>query len=377
MLKIGVVGLGNAGSQVAALAHEKLGVEVLVINSSEKDLQTIPSNIPNLLIGDTKGAGKERAAAQKFLKESIMGIIKDKEASKIFNQEVLFIVSSTGGGTGSGTSILLSNIVEEVYPNTKIIIVGILPTLKEALSTQLNSIAYMQELYQTLDGATYMLYDNDKLSKLPSTTMMQKINESIVNDIDVIRGTYQMPTRYSSIDEKDMGNIISTHGRIAIASLTDIKEKDIDEVSLEELLIQQFKTNAHCELQRDKIVHRTGVISNLSDRLNEKFDSHIPTVQEFIGAPVEEFEHIVVNEDRHLNNNIFLIAAGLTQVNDRIRKINDRIEEINELQKQREEESELNSVDFQAMAGKIERKVVDENSSENVDLKGIFGKFGV
>lgn len=377
MLKIGVVGLGNAGSQVAALAHEKLGVEVLVINSSEKDLQTIPSNIPNLLIGDTKGAGKERAAAQKFLKESIMGIIKDEEASKIFNQEVLFIVSSTGGGTGSGTSILLSNIVEEVYPNTKIIIVGILPTLKEALSTQLNSIAYMQELYQTLDGATYMLYDNDKLSKLPSTTMMQKINESIVNDIDVIRGTYQMPTRYSSIDEKDMGNIISTHGRIAIASLTDIKEKDIDEVSLEELLIQQFKTNAHCELQRDKIVHRTGVISNLSDRLNEKFDSHIPTVQEFIGAPVEEFEHIVVNEDRHLNNNIFLIAAGLTQVNDRIRKINDRIEEINELQKQREEESELNSVDFQAMAGKIERKVVDENSSENVDLKGIFGKFGV
>lgn len=377
MLKIGVVGLGNAGSQVAALAHEKLGVEVLVINSSEKDLQTIPSNIPNLLIGDTKGAGKERAAAQKFLKESIMGIIKDEEASKIFNQEVLFIISSTGGGTGSGTSILLSNIVEEVYPNTKIIIVGILPTLKEALSTQLNSIAYMQELYQTLDGATYMLYDNDKLSKLPSTTMMQKINESIVNDIDVIRGTYQMPTRYSSIDEKDMGNIISTHGRIAIASLTDIKEKDIDEVSLEELLIQQFKTNAHCELQRDKIVHRTGVISNLSDRLNEKFDSHIPTVQEFIGAPVEEFEHIVVNEDRHLNNNIFLIAAGLTQVNDRIRKINDRIEEINELQKQREEESELNSVDFQAMAGKIERKVVDENSSENVDLKGIFGKFGV
>lgn len=377
MLKIGIIGLGNAGSQVAALANEKLGVDVFVINSSEKDLQTIPSKIPNLLIGDTKGAGKERSVAQRFLKESIMGIIKDPESSKIFNKEVLFIISSTGGGTGSGTSILLSNIIQEVFPNTKIIIVGILPTLKEALSTQLNSIAYMQELYQTLDGATYMLYDNDKLSKLPSTTMMQKINESIVNDIDVIRGTYQMPTRYSSIDEKDMGNIISTHGRIAIASLTDIKEKDIDEVSLEDLLIQQFKTNAHCELQRDKIVHRTGVISNLSDRLNEKFDSHIPTVQEFIGAPVEEFEHIVVNEDRHLDNNIFLIAAGLTQVNDRIRKINDRIEEINELQKQREEESELNSVDFQAMSGKIERKVVDENSSDNVDLKSIFGKFGV
>lgn len=377
MLNVGVVGLGNAGSQVAALASERLGIDVLAINSSEKDLQTIPSSVPQLLIGDQKGAGKERSAAKLFLKESIMGIIKDPEAAKIFEQDVLFIVSSTGGGTGSGSSVLLANILSEVYPSTKVIVVGILPTLKEALSTQLNSIAYMQELYEALDGATYMLYDNDKLSKSPSTVMMQSINESIVNDIDVIRGTYQIATRFSSIDEKDASNILSTRGRIAIASLRDIKEKDLDEVSLEELLVQEFKTNAHCELQRDKIVHRTGVISNLSDRLNERFDSHLPVVQEFIGTPVEEFEHIVVNNDRHLPNNLFLIAAGLTQVNDRIRKINDRIEEINELQKQREEESELGAVDFEKMSGKIERKVVDTESSENVDLKSIFGKFGI
>jgi tubulin-like protein CetZ len=377
MLKVGVVGIGNAGSQVAALAKEKLGIDVLAINSSEKDLQTIPDSVPHQLIGDSKGAGKERSSAKKFLKDAIMNIINDKELVAVFQQDVLFIVSSTGGGTGSGTSILLANILAEIYPNVKIIIVGILPTVKEALSTQLNSIAYMQELYETLDGATYMLYDNDKLNKAPTPVMMQTINESIVNDIDVIRGTYQLPTRYSSIDERDMFNVISTSGRIAVASLRDLKEKDLDELTLEELVIQQFKTNAHCELQRDMIVHRTGIISNLSDRINERFDSHIPTVQEFIGVPVEEFEHIVVNEDRHLANNLFLIAAGLTQINDRIRKINDRIEEINELQKQKQEESELGSVDFDKMSSKIERKKADTNSSENVDLKGIFGKFGI
>lgn len=377
MLDVGVLGTGNAGSQVAALAMERLSVDVLAINSSEKDLQTLPDSVPRHLIGDKKGAGKERSEAKRFLKESIMSIINDDEKSKVFNKEVLFIISSCGGGTGSGTAIMIANILGEVFPNTKIIVVGILPTLKEALSTQLNSIEYMKELYGALDGATYMLYDNEKLSKLPSPQMMQKINESIVNDIDVIRGAYQLPTRYSSIDEKDMYNIISTSGRIAVASLTDIKEKDTDDTTIEDLLVQQFKTNAHCELQRDKIVHRTGVISNLSDRLNDKFDSHIPAVQEFIGAPVEEFEHIVINTDRHLPNNVFLIAAGLTQVNDRIRKINDRIDEINELQKQREEESELGNVDFEAMSSKIERKEVDPEAGEKVDLKSIFGKFGV
>lgn len=378
MLDISVIGIGNAGSQVASLASEKLSVPVLAINSSEKDLETIPSSIPHILIGDQRGSGKERMAAKKFLKGAIMDILNNEEYMKIMKKDVIFIVSSTGGGTGSGSSIMFANIISEIYPNTKIIIVGILPTLKEALSTQLNSIAYMKELYQTLDGATYMLYDNDKMNKLPSTVMMNAINECIVNDIDVIRGTYQHPTRYSSIDEKDATNIISTKGRIFIASLRDIKEKDIDEISLEDLLINQIKTNAHCEIQRDKIVHRTGVISLLSDRLNEKFDSHVPKIQEFIGAPVEEFEHIVVNNDRHLPNHIFFIAAGLTQVNDRIRKINDRIDEINELQRQREEDSELNGVDFDEMESKIQRsESTSTGDGANIDLKSIFNKFDV
>lgn len=228
-----------------------------------------------------------------------------------------------------------------------------------------------------MKDATYMIYDNDKMAKLPSTVMMNSINQSIVDDFDVLRGTYQTATKYSSIDEKDGGVIINTSGRIAIASLRDIKEKDLDETTFDELIIQQFKTNAHCELQRDKIVQRTGVISNLSDRLNDLFDSHIPAVQQFIGAPVEEFEHIVVNSDRHLPNNLFVIASGLTQINDRIRKINDRIEEINEMQKQRADESELNSVDFGELNGKIERKQTAAKPGDDMDIQAIFSKFGI
>ena len=373
MLKTGIIGIGNAGSQVAALCKERLQIEALAINSSERDLQTLPANLNKILIGDSKGAGKERLEAKNFLKDSIMNIIKDDRLTEVFDNEVVFIASSTGGGTGSGTSILFANIISEVYPKTKVIIIGILPTLKEALSTQLNTIEYLKELYETMNDATYMLYDNDKLAKLPSPQMMEKINNVIVDDISVIMGTYQLPTKFSSIDEKDMSNILSTKGRITIVSLKDIKEKDIDETSLEDLIIEQFKINAHCEIQRDKIVNRTGVITNLSDRLNDKFDSHIPKVQEFIGSPVEEFEHIVINSDRHMTNNIFVICSGLTAINDRIRKINDRIDEIEEAQKQQEEDNELNGVDFESLSKKITRKTVDEDG--NVDIKSIFDKY--
>lgn len=377
MLDVSVVGIGNAGSQVAALAADKLKIPVLAINSSEKDLQTIPEKIPHYLMGDEKGAGKERQAAKLFLKDSVMDILSKDFAQDVFNKEVVFVVSSTGGGTGSGTALVLADVIREVYHDTKVILVGILPTLKEALSTQVNTIEYMKELYETLGDATYMIYDNEKLAKLPSTIMMQKINQSIVDDIDVIRGTYQHPTRYASIDEKDAGNIISTSGRIVIAALRNLKEKDIDEVTLEDLLIEQFKINTHCEIQRDKIVKRTGVISLLSERLNERFDTNLVEVQKFIGTPVESFEHTVINADRQLENCVFLIAAGLTQINDRIRKINDRIEEINEQQMQREDDSELSDIDLQSLNKKIDRKSATDREGGNVDVRSILGKFGM
>lgn len=379
MLDVAVVGIGNAGSQVAALAASRLKVPVLAINSSEKDLQTIPDNIPHFLMGDEKGAGKERQVAKEFLKSSIMDLLSNPSLADIFSTEYVFVVSSTGGGTGSGTAIILADVVRELYKNTKVILIGILPTLKEALSTQVNTIEYMKELYETLGDMTYMIYDNEKMAKLPSTVMMQKINQSIVDDIDVIRGTYQHPTQYSSIDEKDAGNIITTPGRMVIVSLRNLKEKDIDEVTLEDLLIEQFKVNSHCEIQRDKIVKRTGVISLLSERLNERFDTHLVEVQKFIGTPVEEFEHVVINADRQLENCVFLVAAGLTQINDRIRRINDRIEEINEQQNQREDDSELTGIDVHGLNAKIDRRkreVVDDDEEAEIDIKSIFGKFG-
>ena len=55
MLKIGVIGIGNTGNQVAALAKERLNVPVIAINSSEKDLETVPDTIPKKLIKDKDG----------------------------------------------------------------------------------------------------------------------------------------------------------------------------------------------------------------------------------------------------------------------------------------------------------------------------------
>lgn len=382
MLKIGVIGIGNTGNQIAALAMEQLKIPVLAINSSEKDLETIPEGVERKLISDSEGlsqgAGKNRALAKKYLKDSIMGFLSEEKIQKfILNLDVCFIVSSTGGGTGSGTAPMMASIISSTFRNVKVILTGILPVNSEALSAHVNTLEYMTELYTSLPNQTYMLYDNDSLASLPSYQIMEKVNEEVVKDMDVIRCAFNYTTRYDSIDEEDMKRLISFTGRIVVVRLEDMKEKDAEDKTIEQLLVDRLKDNCHVELQRDKKITASGVITNLNRNLSEQFDNHVPMVREFIGVPIHDFNHIYINNERKMPNNVFMILAGLTPINDKIHKISDRIDEIQERQKRMEEENALNEIDMDVLTGTIEKQDVKRSTATEVDLADIFTKFGV
>lgn len=379
MLEVGIIGLGNTGNQVAALAKEKLGIPVVAINSSEKDLETVPNNIPKKLISDkdglSAGAGKDRNLAKSYLKDSITNLLKDQEMIDMISPlDVVFVVSSTGGGTGSGTAPLLANILEATFADTKVIMIGVLPVNNEALSAHVNTLEYLNELYKVMENQTYMLYDNDKCSGMPSYKLLEKVNNEIVKDIDVLRCTYNFTTKLDSIDDRDAKRLISFPGRIVISRVEDFKEKDTDNMSIEDMLIDNIKKNCHVDAQRDKKIMASGIITNLSQVLTEEFDNNIPKVRDFTGDPIHAFNHIYVNDDRKMPNNVYLIMSGLTPVNDKINLISDRIEEIEARQKTLEADDALSAVELNALSSKISDKTKTSDAT-TVDLKDIFGKF--
>ena len=150
MLVSGVIGIGNAGSQVASLAVSEQ-MDAVVINSSENDLSTIPDNVIKFPLGDLRGAGKNREEAKKFLKDSIKKILQTDEFVEFMDKkDVIFVVSSTGGGTGSGISPILTQILKKMFPDSYVILVGILPTLDEAYSTQINTLESVSYTHLTL-----------------------------------------------------------------------------------------------------------------------------------------------------------------------------------------------------------------------------------
>lgn len=384
MLNVGIIGIGNTGNQIASLAFEQMHIPAIAVNSSEKDLETIANAIPKKLISDAKGqsqgAGKNRQLAKQYLKDSIMGFLSAEDVTSfVGGLDILFIVSSTGGGTGSGTAIVMTNIIASMFPDVHVITIGVLPVMNEALSAQVNTLEYLNELYGSLENQTYMLYDNDKYSNMPSYKMMEYVNNEVVNDIDVLRCTYNYTTKYDSIDEEDMSRLTSFGGRIVVSRIEDIKEKDLDSDTIEDLLIKKIKTCAHVEMQRDHKVEATGLIVNLSGTVSADFDNHLPKVREFIGTPDHDFSHIYINDDRKMANNVFFIMSGLSPVNDRISKISDRIEEIEEKQKIREEENAINTVNINNLSEKITSKDKSKAHKDVKDLNiaDIFNKFGV
>ncbi len=324
MLKVSVIGIGNAGNQVAALAKDA-GFSAMALNSSDKDLSTVRSKVTTLVVGDEKGAGKDRNTAKAFIKESVKEMLAEKHLDEVLiDKDIVLIVSSTGGGSGSGLAPLLQAILSNMYPNTHFIVAGILPSVSESLAAQQNSLEYLQEMKKT--NPTYMLFDNGKYEKLGTVSTFQNVNADIVEDLKVIRGDYQGTTPYSSIDEKDSMKIYQTPGRLVIGRVHGFKEKDIDESSIEQRIINRIKQGSTVELEVDRKVKRQGLIVNLSQNLYSTMDNTLPEVKKAFGEPIEGFEHIQIDDT--IESTAILLMSGLSFPDDRIVKTIQKIEEV-------------------------------------------------
>lgn len=388
MLNVGVIGIGNCGNQIACKYREDTSADIFLINSSETDLASVPDNIPKAVIGTAEGSGKNRTAAKEMLKDSIMELMHVEEFVRFMStKEIVIIAGSTGGGTGSGIALLMAKILRSSFkrPDGKedllVVTTGVFPALPEGYSTQVNTLWYMHELHKVLGDGRYMLYDNGAFPGVPSYRALEMVNSEVVEAFKVLQLKYNNITQYDSIDEEDMRVLLRYPGRMAIVTLLNIKEKDVDEVGIEDMIIEKLKKSANVELQRDGIVGGTGLIVNLSQTLAAKFDTNIPKVREFIGEPSDALLHVSINEEKTMPNNVIFIATGLSKVSDRIAKIEERVDELDKRPtKNDQEEAMISEEEIKRLNSRragIPNTGNTVPASGEVSLSGIFGEFGV
>ena len=375
MIRLGLIGIGNCGNQVVSLAKETKDIPGIAINTSDKDLENV-KNLTVFKIGSSKGAGKSRDKAKAYVKQMMKQLLsQEKFKSHIDENDVVAVVASTGGGTGSGISVMLTHLLSTMYVDKRFILVHVLPSLKESLAAQQNTIEYLKEMNNF--NATYMSYDNGCKDGLPSNVMMKQMNEEIVEDLSVIRGDYLLSTPFTSIDEEDLTKILEVPGRLVVHRVYDIKEKDIDKVGIEDMLIQKLSdTTYSTELHNDNRVMKMGVILNVTEKLSNKIDTNFTEFKNQIGNPIEGFEHVAIIEpSMNLKNRAIVISSGLSLPEDRIEKINERIQEIlDEIEKQKQVNSILDSIETDKIKG-LRGIRNDSNGPDEIDIDDFLSKY--
>ena len=318
-LKLSVVGVGNAGCQAVQLAH-KYGHSVFAINSSEKDLNDniVDKNIHAVLIGNKRGAGKNRTTAKEFLKVELKEIFNNKDFLEIVEPaDVVVVVGSTAGGTGSGIGPLLSNRIQATYPSKICIFFGVLPKHSESAQAQFNALECVNEASHDSLKMPYILADLNKFEDLPNDEAYRKMSEYIVDVLNILRGDLMVDSPYGMIDESDLLTILAEPGYMAVYHLTDITQKKLEVSSTQDMLIDSIKTSPATMIQKDGLVHKMGVMINAPEQVNDPCKAgNFSVLQEFVGFPLDTFLNYAIADKP--KGDIGLIMSGLSKPIDRL-----------------------------------------------------------
>ena len=338
MKNVMLIGVGNCGSQVACLGEKLYPTlfDAMYINTSKTDLSMVTAESElKYKIGsdeDVEGSGKNRTKMQEYLEKDIEKILGDEKLEdSIIDKSYAFIITSAAGGTGSGASTILYEFMKEKFPDTFFILVGVLPKLDStSLMEHGNTLEFLDDLYRVLgDNVTYTLYDNESTANMADTVALETVNRNIIEDIRILTGIDNHPTPYESIDKADMESIITTPGRLLVARINkNLTEKNLEDNNIDNIVIKAIKDSCHVETDRNKHVVRWGIITYFTNEVYQLYKSSLTAVTEFLGIPKERFNHNAINNKDESLSFMYMIASGLSPINDRVKKITSRVESL-------------------------------------------------
>lgn len=185
---VGFVCIGQAAGNIGLLFEEK-GYNVLYINTSSEDLALLKNAKHVYHVPNGEGCAKDRDKAKYHLANDIDHLL-DLIETKV-PQKNVFVVFASGGGTGSGISPYLLNILVEKFstdedgelsanPAKLFSAITILPSDSEPLQPAINSYSCCKEILDIENLGTVFFIDNNSMED------KMKINKVFVSELDTV-----------------------------------------------------------------------------------------------------------------------------------------------------------------------------------------------
>lgn len=316
--KIGFICIGQAGGNIGKLLKLK-NFDVCFINSSKGDLDTIKGvdEKQKYHIKNGLGCAKERTTAKLVAKEDFANINKFID-SILGEKELYYIVSSTGGGTGSGISPTLANILIKAF-NKNVGLVSVLPSEKDTLQTKINSYEYLKEITDIERLCGCFILDNNQKNDF------EHINKNFVNLFNKIFDYKKFETEKGNIDEAEILKLLKTKGMLNIASCNN-KENT-------KKLIENIKNGIFAPFEEDGVIKYLGLSKGINFEENLFFEE--------VGKYLDKFE----NRNKEYT---LAILSGLSFPMKRINHLKDEISNEKEtfIKLNTEIKNEISDIDF-------------------------------
>lgn len=213
--RVTIVGIGQAGGNIAQLFDDLGGYNTLVINTSLDDIKTL--SVKNSYhIPDAEGCNKIRRNALEFAKgyhqqmvdKIVETVDKNKNKNEKVKQNILFCFS-LGGGTGSGIAPLIMKKIAQDYKEFNIMGVCVMPNKEESPIVRENAIKCSKQIFDLKGiGSLYMI-DNNNLNKFKDNKF--ELNKDFVERFDRLLNI-TIPDERGVIDKAELQQALSIKG---------------------------------------------------------------------------------------------------------------------------------------------------------------------
>lgn len=333
--KIAFIATGQAGGNIGSL-FEKKGFKVLYINTSKEDLD-ITNGKHKYHIVDGDGCNKDRNKAKQLIINDFDNIFKEIE-SKI-NAELIYIIFASGGGTGSGSSPMLAELLLQEGCNVGLI--SIIPDKDESIKTHINCYECFAEINDIQSLSSCFFLDNNKKNKITINGLF----------VDMFTSFISIPERYKSIkgnvDKAEIMETLKASGSAIIVSSDSDSE-----------FINKFKDNIFAQIEDDKKVkYITASLTNGIDTSD---------IEKTIGTPLDIFK--TYNKDKNI-----CCVSGMSLPENRLNVVLDKINSSKDIIKKSISTSKISNMkknlDFLSELNNENKK--DNQLRTSVDKNGI------
>ncbi|MGD7047065.1 hypothetical protein FZC83_02280 [Rossellomorea marisflavi] len=287
MMRVGVIGIGQGGCSVANIFAQN-GYDCLGINYSQSDLNSCPDvERKHLLIG-SEGVGKDRALATSLMQhnwEKTVEVVKEQFSQT--STKLIFVLFSTGGGTGSGVSSIFLDLLANELDDKVIVAVPILPHKTESAISHQNTLECIKELSEV--EVCILPIDNNRSSSSNKLFLYKEVNESFFTTIDDIINQTSLSSPYSNLDETDLLKLLSTVGWCTISQLNLVSMNGQVNLSKESIIDSLDQSHSIFMKSNPSKVLRVGMTYHGQETLMKMINPESITAK-FTNSPLDIFE---------------------------------------------------------------------------------------